>query len=107
MIQMLQIALKYNIATVTFKCIGTTHDFHAQNTLRSVSQLLAKGDVVPVNIYPEPNNCYDSKAIAFKCWLEDDWHRIGYIVKEALDAVHEARDNDEIINVSSNGPNTW
>ena len=85
--------------TVTFKCIGTTHDFHAQNTLRSVSQLLAKGDVVPVNIYPEPNNCYDSKAIAFKCWLDDDWHRIGYIVKEALDAVHEARDNDEIINV--------
>ena len=85
--------------TVTFKYIGTTHDFHAQNILRSVSQLLAKGDVVPVNIYPEPNNCYDSKAIAFKCWLEDDWHRIGYIVKEALDAVHEARDNDEIINV--------
>lgn len=61
---------------------------------------MPKGDIVPVNIYPEPNNCYDSKAIAFKCWLEDDWHRIGYIVKEALDAVHEARDNDEIMNVS-------
>ena len=70
--------------TVTFKCIGTTHDFHAQNTLCSVSQLLDKGDVVPVNIYPEPNNCYDSKAIAFKCWLEDDWHRIGYIVKGGI-----------------------
>lgn len=86
--------------TVTFKCIGTTHDFHAQNILRSVSQLLAKGDIVPVNIYPEPNNCYDSKAIAFKCWLENEWHRIGYIVKEALDAVHEAINKDEIFNVS-------
>ena len=88
--------------TITFKCIGTTHDFHAQSALRRVSQLIDKGDIVPVNIYPEPSNSYDSKAIAFKCWLDDDWHRIGYVVKEALDAVHETRDNNKIIDVSFN-----
>ena len=53
--------------TVTFKCIGTMHDFHAQSTLCRVSQMIDKGDIVPVNIYPEPSNCYDSKAIAIKC----------------------------------------
>ena len=41
-----------------------------------------------MNIYPEPDNPYDAKAIAFKCWVNDEWHRIGYIVREALDSVH-------------------
>lgn len=35
--------------TVTFKCIGATRDVHGQETLHSVSQLLAKGKIVPVN----------------------------------------------------------
>ena len=83
--------------TITFKCIGTMHDFHAQSALCRVSQPMAKGEIVPVNIYPEPNNIYNSKAVSFKRWLDDNWHTIGYIVKEALDAVHEARDNDKII----------
>ena len=54
--------------TITFKCIGTTHDLHAQEVLRCVSQQLHDGNVVPVKIFPEPSNQYDSKAIAFKCW---------------------------------------
>ena len=45
---------------------------------------------MPVNIYPEPTNRFDTKAIAFKCWINDDWHRVGYIVREALDNVHDA-----------------
>jgi len=63
--------------TVTFKCTGSKY---VQEVLCNVSKLLAKGDMVPVNIYPEPDNPCDSKAIAFKCWLEDKWHKISYIV---------------------------
>jgi len=52
--------------TVTFKSIGAVHDTHAQDVLRRVSDLL-DNNVVPVNIFPEPSNPFDSRAIAFKC----------------------------------------
>jgi len=85
--------------TVTFKCIGSVHDANAQDTLRGVSQLLAKGDVVPVNIFCELDNPFDSRAVAFKCWYQDKWCGIGYVVKEALDAVHDALRHSEITDV--------
>ena len=53
-----------------------------------MSQLIQDGQEVPVNIYPEPDNPYDAKTIAFKCWVDDEWHWIGYIIREALDSVH-------------------
>ena len=82
--------------TVTFKCIGTTHHVDAQDTLCRASRLLNKSEHVPVNIIPEPDNPYDSKAIAFKCFVGGAWNRIGYIVKEALESVHSARDQRSI-----------
>jgi len=85
--------------TVTFKCIGCTHDTVAQDTLRFASQLLDAGTLVPVDIYPEPNNPYDRRAIAFKCWVNDKWTRIGYIVHEILDDVHDARRCNQITNI--------
>jgi len=54
-------------STVTFKCIGTQHDSHAQSILKIVSDQLYEGQEVPVNIYPEPSNHFDAKAITFKC----------------------------------------
>ena len=59
--------------TVTFKCIGSVHNEHAQDILHAVSQLLATGDVVPVNLFPELDNPFDSRAVAFKCWHQDQW----------------------------------
>ena len=86
--------------TVTFKCIGTTHDPSAQDTLAKVSQILKEKNDVPVGIFPEPNNQYDSKAICFKCQIDSgEWKRIGYIVREALDHVHEAISGGKILNV--------
>ena len=38
---------------------------------------------------PEPNNQYDSKAIAFVCNIDEKWQRIGYIVRKSLDHVHK------------------
>jgi len=52
--------------TVTFKCIGTTHDPHAQEVFEKVSLLLEKGVKVPVDIFPVADNPRDKQAIAFK-----------------------------------------
>ena len=86
-------------STVTFKCIGTQHDKHVQGTLEVVSNHLDEGKEVPVNIYPEPTNPRDTKAVAFKCWIENDWHRIGYVVSEARDEVNDALQNGKILEV--------
>jgi len=47
------------------------------------------------------------RAIAFNCWIGDEWRRIGYVVKKVLDAVHNAKDMDEITNVSFKLANIW
>ena len=88
------------VYTETFKCIGCQHDLEAQQVLQIVSQMMRNGDIVPVNIFHEPSNRYDSRAMAFKCWIRDEWKRIGYVVKETLDAVHNAKDRSEITDVS-------
>ena len=85
--------------TVTFKCIGTTHHLDAQEALRKVSKLMKEGQEVPVRLIPEPDNQYDSKAIAFKCCLDGNWIRIGYVVRDALDYVHAAISAKKIISV--------
>ena len=53
-------------------------------------------------IKPEPNNPYDSNAIAFECKINDSWQVIGYIVREALTEVHEALATNKIIKVDLN-----
>ena len=50
-------------------------------------------------IVHEHDNPYNSKAIAFKCQLDGKWHRIGYIVRECLDHVHEAKAGNKIVSV--------
>ena len=57
---------------------ATTHDMNAQEILRKVSVLLEKGEKAPVNVFPEKDNPYDSNAIGFKCFVDGEWHRIGY-----------------------------
>lgn len=86
--------------TVTFKCIGTTHDATAQQVLSKAANLLDSGVNVPIKIIPEPDNQYDSKAIAFKCCIEGEWRRIGYIVREALEEVHSALRDQRISKIS-------
>ena len=85
--------------SVVFKCIGCTHVRKRQDVLEEVSELLSKNEKVPVNIYPEPENKKDSQAIAFKCYIRNEWHVIGYIVTEVLNAVHNAMRNIAIIEV--------
>jgi len=56
-------------------------------------------EVVPVQLHKEPENKKDSKAIAFMCKVGTTWERIGYVVKETLDKVHEAMDHGKILTV--------
>ena len=85
--------------TVTFKCIGASREVHSQEALASAKQKMDKGEAVTVRILPEPNNPYDSNAIAFQCKVDDNWVTIGYIVKEVLQHVHAAIQSKSIISV--------
>ena len=85
---------------VKFKCIGARKDDDGQKVLKSLSQL-EKGelDKVEVKMVPEPDNPVDAKAIAFVTFWDGKWQRIGYVVREALDDVHFAINNKQIVNV--------
>ena len=48
---------------------------------------------------PEPDNPVDAKAIAFVTVWDGKWQRIGYVVREALDDVHSAMNNKQIVNI--------
>ena len=86
--------------TVTFKCIGCTKENAYQEILKCIAQMQHRGEDVPCKIQPEPENPIDSEAIAFKCKLDDQWHTIGYVVKEVLKEVHEALAQNKVTNVS-------
>ena len=49
-----------------------------------------------VRLKLEPENPKDSKAICFECFMDGKWHRIGYVVREALDSVHSALNQSQI-----------
>lgn len=84
--------------TVTFKCIGVTRERGYQDTLKQANQLLKQKIDVPVRLFHEKSNPYDSRALAIQCKLPDkDWKRIGYVVKEALEETHKARQNDDVV----------
>lgn len=85
--------------TVTFKCIGASRELQTQEILAKVAKLLDRGDIVSVDLFPEPENKYDSNAIAFKCLVDGSWHRIGYVVREALLYVHDAMKKQQILSV--------
>lgn len=80
--------------TVAFKVIGNLKEAQYQTALKIVSDLLHKNVDVPVKLVPEPNNPYDKAAVAFVCTIEGTQHQIGYVVRECLDSVHDALNNN-------------
>lgn len=85
--------------TVTFKCIGSVHSQDSQMVLSRISKVLCQGGSVSVCVQPEPDNQYDSKAIAFRCHVDGKWQRIGYVVRECLDHVHKAMQDKRLLSV--------
>ncbi len=80
--------------------MGSNYHPESQSALSKVSELLSNGQVVPVQLSKEPDNEYDSQAIAFQCQLESHWRRIGYVVKEALPDVHDALNKKKIVSIN-------
>ena len=70
-----------------------------QETLRLVAFKLKDKKEVVVLMSPEPTNPVDAHAIAFQCKLNDKLHRIGYVLREALDDVHDAFQRKKIVTV--------
>ena len=60
---------------------------------------MREGGTVETKIMPEPHNQYDSKAIAICCKVNDEWKRIGYIVRECLEHVHAALSEKRLLAV--------
>lgn len=85
--------------SVIFKCIGATKERRPQEVLAEASSRVSKGETVDVRLRREPSNPKDSCAIAFDCKISTKWERIGYVVREALDAVHDAIQSDSITSV--------
>ena len=85
--------------SVIFKCIGVLKEHRYQETLATAARKLREGEAVPVRLTKEPHNPVDAHAIAFECKLDSTWERIGYVVREALEATHEAIDNGDVIQV--------
>ena len=77
-------------STCTFKCIGATRSASYQEALKEAHQLMHNGVTVPVKVVPEPTNPYDSHAVAFKCYLQQKWCTIGYVVREVCDSLLDA-----------------
>ena len=70
--------------TVMFKCIGCTCEHQYQETLALAHQLLKQNTDLPVRLFHEENNHYNSRALAIQCQPDGD-DEFGYIVKEALE----------------------
>ena len=67
--------------------------------MAEVASKLRKGETVEVMLRPEPSNPKDSCAIAFDCYIDSKWEKIGYVVREALNAVHSAMRDGLIVSV--------
>ena len=66
------------------KCIGTTKEHRYQETLAEVALSRRNELDVEFRISPEPTNPFDARAIAFKCFLNNRWERVGYMVTDVL-----------------------
>ena len=85
--------------TIVFKCIGATKSRDYQAVLKKARNSIASGLSVPVRLSPEPHNPYNSRAIAFTCYMDGQWHRIGYVVDEIVNEVHSAISSNAILSV--------
>ena len=103
--QELEFQLPSQMHTVTFKCIGTTHNFNAQEVLRRVSTLLEQGEQVPVKIFPEPDNQYHSKVITFQCNLIASGTKLDALLEKLSMMYIECWSRRKLF--PSNSPSIW
>ncbi len=84
---------------VDFKCIGVTRDPTYQSILLEVRDMMESGNTVPIKLCPDPDNLFDSNAIAFQCLLNSIWKTFGYVVSEICGEVLDTIESGNIISV--------
>ena len=84
-------------SSVNFKCIGVTRDSLYQETLKNAFSVIKKGNGACIRVIPEPDNPYDSHAVAFECLIDGLWRVFGYVIKELSDHVLDAITNGDIV----------
>ena len=52
-----------------------------------------------IKICLQNSNQYDTRAIAFMCYIDNKWQRVGYVVQECLEHVHKALLECQIVSV--------
>ncbi len=92
---------------VLFKCIGSAKEEQYQKHLAEVNRLHSQGLPIEVRVLHEALNRYDSRAIAVQVFLDSQWNRIGYLVREVLDSVHQAMHEDKIVSVKLDWTNLY
>ena len=89
--------------TVTFKCVGSETRWFLSRGFKKVSKLMQEGTNVPTKLVPELTNPYDSRAVSFQCQLDQQWRRIGYVVRELCECVHDAISSNSIVSTTCLG----
>ena len=75
---------EFSIPTQTHTVkFSSTHDINGQEVLFNSSKLR---DDVQTKLQPQPTPQYDSRAIAFLCYIDDKWQKVSYVVKECVHA---------------------
>ena len=90
---------KENLYSIVFKCIGSTKEDQYQETLAGMALKKRSGEQLEVRIHSEPLNPFDSRAIAVQCFYNDKWERVGYLVRDVLEEVHQAFEEKKLCEV--------
>lgn len=80
-----------------FKVMGVTYNTMIQDHLQAAKAV--GSSVVSVKLEVEPNNQYDSNAIAVFINYGSDWVKIGYIARELTRYIHPLLANGNIVSV--------
>ncbi len=69
-----------------------------QQVLAEINLKTKNKSIINTRITPEPQNCFDSRAIAVEVET-DKWERIGYLITDVLEFVHEALAKKKLVSV--------
>ena len=82
--------------TEYFALKGSSYHEDCQKALRKRKELQFQKENINLRVTPEPTNIRDKNAVIVEAYINNDWYRIGYILKENLRKVFVAVRNSEI-----------
>ena len=105
--QELEFQLPSQTHTVTFKCIGTTHNFNAQEVLRRVSTLLEQGQQVPVKLSLNPTTSTTQRRLCSNANLITSGTKLDTLLEKLSMMYTERWNRRKLFLSNSRGPSIW